>query len=564
MSTWTGVRICGAVLALGGSLARGQQPCLRWEDLPAPTHTPGEAVRALTVYNDGWGPLLYAGGDFQSAGGVYANLVARWDGTRWYALAGGGLGLGPNDSVFALTSYYSQGHGNLLIAGGNFGFTASGGQTVYGIAQWGGGGWAELGFPWAGGVYGWVGALAVQGSTLFIGGSFSSVDVTAARDVAAWTGSAWVPLGGGVGTGTYPDEVEALEVFDDGAGPALYAGGFFTTASGAPVRNLAKWDGSSWMPVGVPPFDGANSAIFALATYDDGTGESLYVAGAFTEAGGISANCIVRWNGTTWSSLGSGLSSTVRSLTVFDDGSGPGLYAGGYFLQAGSVSTLHVAKWDGATWSALGAGVGQPGSQVLAMHSFDSSMRTRTLCVGGVFITAGDLPTRDFGCWDACTSMVNSFCFGDGTVNACPCGNLGAAGRGCENSQSTGGARLGSTGSPSPDSIILHSTGELPSSLSIFLQGDDLVSSAANFGDGLRCAGGNQKRMYVNSAVNGQVDAPTGADPSITVRSAALGDPITPGSTRYYQVYYRDPSPSFCAGPTGGTFNATNGVRIVW
>ena len=48
------------------------------------------------------------------------------------------------------------------------------------------------------------------------------------------------------------------------------------------------------------------------------------------------------------------------------------------------------------------------------------------------------------------------------------------------------------------------------------------------------------------------------ADPSITARSAALGDPIAPGDTRFYQVYYRDAAGAFCPPET---FNATNGVR---
>jgi len=44
------------------------------------------------------------------------------------------------------------------------------------------------------------------------------------------------------------------------------------------------------------------------------------------------------------------------------------------------------------------------------------------------------------------------------------------------------------------------------------------------------------------------------------LRSAALGDPITPGTPRFYQRYYRDPHPLFCP----GGFNVTNGLRIDW
>jgi hypothetical protein len=37
--------------------------------------------------------------------------------------------------------------------------------------------------------------------------------------------------------------VGALTVFDDGSGPALYAGGTFVTAGGVTVSRIAKWDG---------------------------------------------------------------------------------------------------------------------------------------------------------------------------------------------------------------------------------------------------------------------------------------------------------------------------------
>ncbi|MBK7641630.1 MAG: hypothetical protein IPJ19_01050 [Planctomycetes bacterium] len=163
------------------------------------------------------------------------------------------------------------------------------------------------------------------------------------------------------------------------------------------------------------------------------------------------------------------------------------------------------------------------------------------------------------------SGVPNAFCFGDGSqFEPCPCGNSGAAGRGCENSASTGGALLSASGSIQPDSIVLTSSGELPHSFSIFLQGD--ARTLTPFGDGLRCAGGTLKRLYNASAVSGVVSAPNlaGGDPSITLRSAALGDPIAPGDARFYQVYYRDPSASFCPAPAGSTFNISNAIEIFW
>lgn len=95
------------------------------------------------------------------------------------------------------------------------------------------------------------------------------------------------------------------------------------------------------------------------------------------------------------------------------------------------------------------------------------------------------------------------------------------------------------------------------------MQGN-LTISPANFGDGLRCAGGAIKRLYVKGAGGGVVTAPQAGDPSVSARSAVLGDPIPVGGTRNYQVYYRDSNPTYCPAPTGGTFNASGAVAILW
>ena len=113
------------------------------------------------------------------------------------------------------------------------------------------------------------------------------------------------------------------------------------------------------------------------------------------------------------------------------------------------------------------------------------------------------------------------------------------------------------------DTVQFTSSGEKPQALSIVLQGTTSVA-AVNFGDGLRCASGALKRLYVVNAVGGVVSAPQSGDPSVSARSAELGDPISLGMTRVYQAYYRDPDPTFCATPPGSTFNASNAIATAW
>jgi hypothetical protein len=100
--------------------------------------------------------------------------------------------------------------------------------------------------------------------------------------------------------------------------------------------------------------------------------------------------------------------------------------------------------------------------------------------------------------------------------------------------------------------------------LSIFLQGSANLASGVVFGDGVRCANSNLKRLFTHNASGGTVSAPSGADASISARSSALGDTIAPGSLRYYQVYYRDPALSFCPNPPGNSWNVSSGIQIQW
>ncbi len=57
---------------------------------------------------------------------------------------------------------------------------------------------------------------------------------------------------------------------------------------------------------------GANNTVFALAV----SGSDLYAGGDFTSIGGVSANHIAKWSGSThtWSPLGLGVDNRVRAV----------------------------------------------------------------------------------------------------------------------------------------------------------------------------------------------------------------------------------------------------------
>jgi hypothetical protein len=111
---------------------------------------------------------------------------------------------------------------------------------------------------------------------------------------------------------------------------------------------------------------------------------------------------------------------------------------------------------------------------------------------------------------------------------------------------------------------LLTVTGEPQAAFCVFLQSSLASDPPAVYGDGRGCLAGTQRKLYAKHASGAAASAPEAGDPSIQARSAALGDPLAPGATRYYQVEYRDPNPRFCPAPQGSTFNASNGLVLVW
>lgn len=136
---------------------------------------------------------------------------------------------------------------------------------------------------------------------------------------------------------------------------------------------------------------GVAGSVWALAFDSSG---NLYAGGDFSSAGNCNSGCnrIAKWNGSTWSALGTGMNQRVNAIAF--DGSG-NLYAGGDFTTAGTCTTgcNRVAKWNGSTWSALGSGVNNGSVQAVA---FDGAS---TLYVGGNFTSAT-------GCSGLCEFLV--------------------------------------------------------------------------------------------------------------------------------------------------------------
>jgi len=165
------------------------------------------------------------------------------------------------------------------------------------------------------------------------------------------------------------------------------------------------------------------------------------------------------------------------------------------------------------------------------------------------------LDANQDGIPDECSFAV-AYCFGDDSGASCPCGNSSAAGLGCANS-SGGGGLLFAGGSPSvaADDVTFHARGLLISQAALLFTGTSRIQSGAGlpFGDGLRCAGGQIRRLGV------RLPGPDGAA-DWDFGGLASGNGWSAGEVRTYQVWYRDSNSS----PCGSGYNLTNGLEVTF
>jgi hypothetical protein len=340
------------------------------------------------------GGNLYVGGSFSTAkspsGTLTASAAAIWNGTQWST-----WGRGTGGGIYSITSYGT----NVIAAGLLYGATQTDLHKVTssGIASWDGTRWSGLG-PGQG-LGDIANAIAVAGTNFYVGGTFAAAGKVTAGGLAVWNGTTWTQVGAGMGGTVYALATE---------GTNLYAGGTYlqvsqTNSALLTVNRITRWGGSQWSALG----QGVNDMVFAVAT----SGSNVYVGGRFIQAtqtggGTVNASMIARWNGTSWSALGSGtgLGVSVNAIAV----AGSNEYVGGEFKQIGGVNATNLARWDGVAWAAVGGGL-QAGAYptVRALLSVGND-----LYVAGSFLrSGGGVSLNDIARWDG----TNWFPLGTGT-----------------------------------------------------------------------------------------------------------------------------------------------------
>lgn len=293
---------------------------------------------ALFVWDDGRGPALYVGGAFTHAGEVQASNVARWDGRAWEP-----LGAGTSDLVMSFGAF-DDGRGEALFVGGEF--HDAGGQPAALIARWDGADWEPCGDGLVGRHLGVLTITAFddgQGPMLYAGGGFYDIngpklESAPAYLLARWNGRYWSAVpGANLGSaGGQTPHIDQLLVHDDGGGKALYVVGAYSRV--AQTDSLWRWDGREWTEPGGGIFHFGTTHPDALCVFDDGRGPALWIGGSEVTIKRLNRRSnFIRWDGESLSipesRLGSG--DWIYTFAEHNDGFGSALYAGGYirFVQ---------------------------------------------------------------------------------------------------------------------------------------------------------------------------------------------------------------------------------------
>ncbi len=384
---------------------------------------------------------IIAAGSFTSAGGVSALNIAQWNGTSWSALGAGlaspplALAVDGSGNVFVpdpanhtVQEFSGVSWSDLPAISGDNGVTAlaiDANGDVLAAASTGqvyelqsgtwitlAGGPGGIGFP--------VTAMLVTSDNALLattnGGTFN------------WTGSAWTQIDPGQGTGAhllasdssstvYRANTQQQHLVSPASSTdqisVLIGSQWFSTTIG--LDNdvgsvVVDASGAAYIAGEVSSLDIPNSGFVVLklagstttqlgAVFTDQP-QVLSVGSNSTLTLGLSSttSALRSWNGSAWTTLGTGLAGTVLALASDADGH---VFFGGDALASRSTSFNDIGEWTGSTLQPLGSGLD---GDALSMACDVGGL----LHVVGRFTHAGGVAAPGYAMWNGSTWIVPS------------------------------------------------------------------------------------------------------------------------------------------------------------
>ncbi|MCA8981261.1 MAG: hypothetical protein KDC14_14620, partial [Planctomycetes bacterium] len=326
-------------------------------------------LNSLAVYDSGSGPELYVGGRFPFVGATPANTLGKFDGATWSVPAG--FGAGGIDGAVRSMLVNDDGSGDRLVLQGAFSFAPN--SSVIAIGPAGAVSGLGTGPSQFVGIMETMRAASGRPGGLWVCSNRPDL-TTGLLDMSHWNGSAWTKYQMQM---SYPVDVNCFTDFDDGNGNQLIVGGrFFRPVVGVASAHIARWDGGAWNPLGVGGlgvsslYSAGDGFVSAMEVYDDGSGPALYVGGEIVTSGGELYDNLVRWDGTSWTGVPGFVLpylTHVAALQACDLGQGPVLLIAGD-LKLPNTNPRALTVWDGTT---LGGFQSTTSSEGVGIAMFD-------------------------------------------------------------------------------------------------------------------------------------------------------------------------------------------------
>jgi hypothetical protein len=400
----------GGLFTHVGGVPRTNLAHIRADHSVDPSFNPyvNDAVHTLVVS----GSTVYVAGLFTSIGGQPRNYIAALN-----AADGSVKAFNPNANA-GIEALAISSDGSIIYVGGRF--TVIGSQPRISIAALNVGGpldgTATPTFnPSATGTLGTgvVNALAISGSTLYVGGSFNTIGGQPRDNIAAL--SLGVPLDGVAVPSFNPSpsrsgcaacgSVAALAV----SGSTVYAGGSFDTIGGKSRNYLAALNAADGMATPFNPSPNGN--IFTVAISSDGS--VIYVAGGFNSSngspsiGGQARNYAAAVNAIDGTATG--FNPNPNAIVNAFGVSGSAVYLAGYFSSLGGVVRHSIASISAIDGTATGFDPNAAGFNGGTATVYALAISGSTVYAGGYFGAIGGQPRASIAALSAPDGTATSW-----------------------------------------------------------------------------------------------------------------------------------------------------------
>jgi hypothetical protein len=458
-------------------------------------------------------------------------LIERWDGAAWRIEPSPNTNKRLNSlkgvDAFSPTDAWAVGNSS----------SGSGLDQTTLVMRWNGGSWTILPSPSPGtfGINELNAVAAISPTDVWAVGSSTDVGAYAETLIEHWNGATWSvvpsPNVSGENNGLY--DVVAIAAND------VWAVGYRGIGVFEPLA--MHWNGATWALFPSPSLP--VSTGFLLSVSATGPNDVWAVGTAKSSITSKSHGFVQHWDGTGWSNV-LGLAPDSSTWNAVAAVSPADVWAVG---DIGGIAS--IARWDGTLWRFV------PSPSVAGRLLGVTAITPAEVWTAGLryepSISYFQTLNERFDC------DIELFCLCDSGGG---CFNPDAT-AGCANSTGVGAllSRTSGTSSVSADDLVL-SVSELPMNKpGLTFMG----SSTTNlpFFDGRRCVAPGTLGIFRYPA---QSTGPTGAmtlGPGIAAQSQifAPNGAIQPGSTWYFQSWYRDPT-----GPCGQGTNLSNAARVTF